>query len=120
MRQYEEIVYPKWSKINERLSSIDVVKLLRDRKETLLCDVIPLIYIGEKHFYVTESMFFSMTGVVIPSRVIHKLKSGICLYRYDFMELVMSKLNQHETMSNLQKSMITEYKRINRLCNERI
>lgn len=120
MRQYEEVVYPKFSRVKEKVVSIDITRFLRDRKETLLCDVIPLIYIGEKHFYVTESMFFSMTGIILPDRVIHKLKSGVNLYRYDFMESVMSKLNQYETMTNLQKAMITEYKRINRLCNERI
>lgn len=120
MKQYEEVVHPKWSRIDEELTSIDITRLLRDKDIKLMSDVIPLVYIGESKFYVTESMFFSITGVNMPDRVIHKLKSGICLYQYDFMELLARRLNQYETMTRLQKAMIYDYQQIINMRNERI
>lgn len=120
MRPYEEIIQTRWSRIDERVVSINVVRMLRDKNETLSCDVIPLVYIGENGFYVTDFMFFTITGVIVPDRIVHRLKSGINLYQYDFMEFLANRLNQYETMTNLQKAILTEYKRINRMCNERI
>lgn len=115
MRPYEEIVQTKWSRINERVVSIDIVRMLRDKNETLSCDVIPLVYIGESGFYVTDFMFFAITGVIVPDRIVHRLKSGVNLYQYDFMEFLANRLNQYETMTSLQKAMLTEYKRINKI-----